>query len=156
VVEASLALLVSSNDMRFTSGTDTWIGGGGWAATRTGGEAATRPLDLRSATVRLQRVRAFMRVTRRAKGSACCPGAGAGGSASLTPPARRCEPVALLSDAGGPSPLTGDRQKPGCYQSRLVYGVACQLDGRLGTRNTVPSRARRASENLDAVALCRI
>jgi hypothetical protein len=111
VVEASSTLVVSSTGMRFTSGTDTWIGGGARAATWTGGEAATRPLAVRYATVHLQRVRAFMRVTRSAKGSACCPGTGAGGSASLTQPGRRCEPVAQLSDAGGPSPLTEDRQK---------------------------------------------
>jgi hypothetical protein len=112
VVETSLALLVSSTDMRFTSGTDTWIGGGARAATWTAGEAETRPLAVCYATVHPQRVRAFMRVTRRAKGSACCPSARASGSASLTGPGRRREPLALLSDAGGPSPLTEDRQKP--------------------------------------------
>jgi hypothetical protein len=133
VVEASLQRLVSSTDMGFSSGTDTWIGDGALTATPTGGEA-TRPPVERYVTGRLLRVRAFMRVTRRAKGSTCCQSVGSGRSPRLTRHGGRRESVALWSEAGGPSPLTEDRQKPRCLR-----------DGMHGTRNTVPSRAQRLS-----------
>lgn len=126
VVETSLQRLVSSTDMRFSSGIDTWIGDGGLAALPTGAEARRPPVE-RYVTGRLLRARAFMRVTRRAKGSTCCRSVGSGGWPRLSRHGRRRESVALWSEAGGPNPLTEDRQKP---------------PGRLhGTRNTVPSRA---------------
>jgi hypothetical protein len=129
VVETSLQRLVSSTDMGFSVGTDTWIGDGALAATPTGGEA-TRPPVERNVAGRLLRVRAFMRVTQRAQGSTCCQSVGSGGSPRLTRHGGRRESVALWSGAGGPSPLTEDRQKP--------RGT---VDGMHGTRNTVPSRA---------------
>jgi DNA-binding Xre family transcriptional regulator len=118
--------------MSFRTEADTGIGDGARAATLMGGKAATRPV--RSAIGRLQRVRAFMRVTRRAIGSTCGRREWTGGAVWLNPYGSRREPVTLLFDAGGPGPLTEDRQKP----RRL-------LDGMHGTRNTVPSRAARPS-----------
>jgi hypothetical protein len=105
---------VSSTRMTFTAGTDSGIGDGARAATPTGGEAATRLPVGRYATGGRQRVRAFMRVTRSAMGSTCCRSVEAGGSARLTPHGGRRRPVGLWSDAGGPGPLTEDRQKPHC------------------------------------------
>jgi len=58
---------------------------------------------------------------------------------------RRSLTPRMRLDSGGPALLTEDRQEPGCGQSRRVCGVASQVDGRLGTRNTVPSRAERLS-----------
>ena len=82
------------------------------AATLMGGIAALRPPAVRPATGRLQRVRAFMRVTRRADGPTCGRSVGTGGAVWLTPHDSRSEPVTLWSDAGGPGSLTEDRQKP--------------------------------------------
>src|SRR5712692_6629876 len=110
-VETSPLSLVSSTDMTLTAGTDRGIGDGARAATPTGGKGATRPPVVRYATGRLHRVRACMRVTRRAKGSTCYGSVEAGGSAWPTPHGGRREPVGPCSDAGGPGPLTEDRQK---------------------------------------------
>jgi hypothetical protein len=97
--------------MTATVGTDNRIGGSPQAATSRGGEVATRPPVVRYAAGNLQRVRAFMRVTRSANGSTCCRSVKAGGSASRPPNGGRRERVALWSDAGGPGPLTEDRKK---------------------------------------------
>lgn len=91
---------------------ETGIGDGPLAATPACREAATQPPIGRYVAGQLLRVRAFMRVTRRAKRSACSRSVGAGGSSRLTRHGGSWEPVALLSGAGGPSPLTEDRQKP--------------------------------------------
>jgi hypothetical protein len=112
VVETSLQSLVPSTCMASATETDTGIGDGGRAATLLGGEAATRPPAVRSAVGRLQRVRAFMRVTRRATGPTYGRWVWTGGAVWLTPHGSRREPVTLLFDAGGPGPLTEDRQKP--------------------------------------------
>jgi hypothetical protein len=111
VVETSLQSLVPSTGMASATETDSGIGDGALAATLMGGEAATRPLAARSAVGRLQRVRAFMRVTRSAKRSTCCGSVEAGGSGWLTTPGGRRELVAPWPDAGGPGLLTEDRQK---------------------------------------------
>jgi len=65
-------------------GADTWIGDRAPAAALVGGKAATRRLTVRSATGRLQRVRAAMRVTRRATGSTYGRRVGTGGAMWLT------------------------------------------------------------------------
>ncbi len=103
--------MVSSTGMTFIAGTDS-----GDRRPRAGGDAdgrrsPTRPPVVRYATCSLQRVRAFMRVTRSAIGSTCCGSVEASGSARLTPRGGRRRPVGLLSDVGGPGPLTEDRQK---------------------------------------------
>jgi hypothetical protein len=111
VVEASLALLVSSTDMRFTSGTDTWIGGGARAATSSGWEAATRPLT-RALRDRPPAARARIHARDATRQKVGVLPRRRGGRLGVADPARRkVAPVALLSDAGGPSPLTEDRQK---------------------------------------------
>ena len=97
---------------------ETGIGDGALAATPTGGEAAAGPPVERYVAGRLLRVRAFMRVTRRARRWTCCRSAVAGGSPRLTRLGGRAEPVALLYGVSGPSPLTEDRQKPRCRQFR--------------------------------------
>ena len=117
-------------DMSFGTGLTQGIGVSARAATLMGGKAATRPLAVRSAIARLQRVRAFMRVTQRATGSMCGRRAWTGGAVWLTPHGSRHEPVTLLFDAGGPGPLTEDRQKP-----------RRRMDGMHETRNTVHSIA---------------
>ena len=122
--------MVSSTGMTSTAGIGAAIGEGAPAATPTGRAAATRRLGARFAMGSLQRVRAFMRVTRSAKAATCCVRAEKAGSARRAPHGDRREPPGLWSDAGGPSPLTVDRQKP-----------RCRLDRMHGTRNTVPSRA---------------
>ncbi len=90
---------------------DIGIGDGARAATLMGGEAAPRLPVVRSAPGGLQRVRAFMRVTQRATGSTCGRSVWTVGAVRLTPHGSRREPVTLLFDAGGPGPLTEDRQK---------------------------------------------
>jgi hypothetical protein len=96
------------------------------------------------------RVRAPERATRSANGSVCSHRERTvESSARKSPGGRRRRSEKRLQFApGGPGPLTEDRQKPECRQARLVCGVARQLYGRLGTRNTVPSiafvRAERA------------
>jgi hypothetical protein len=112
VVETSLQSLVPSTGMASATETDTGIGYGTRAATLMGGQAATRPLGIRSAVGRLQRVRACMRVTRRATGPTYGRWVWMGGAMWLTTHGSRREPVTLLFDAGGPGPLTEDRQKP--------------------------------------------
>ncbi len=97
--------------MSFRPEADTGIGDGARAATLMGGEAATPPLAMGSALVGLQRVRAFMRATRRAAGSTIGRSLLTGGTVWLTPHGSRREPATPLSDAGGPGPLTEDRQK---------------------------------------------
>jgi len=124
--------MVSSTGMTLTAGIDAGMGEGARAASPTGRAAATRWLAVRYATSSPQRVRAFMRVSRSAKASTCCGRAEAAVSARRARHGGRRERAALWFDAGGPGPLTEDRQKP---RSRL--------DGRRGTRNTVPSRAPR-------------
>jgi hypothetical protein len=111
VVETSLEPVVPSTGMASPTETDTGIEDGARAATLMRGEAATQPLAVRSAVGRLQRVRAFMRVTRRATGPTCGRWVRTGGAVWLTPHGSRREPVTLLFDAGGPGPLTEDRQK---------------------------------------------
>src|SRR5712692_5956879 len=108
--------------MTFTVGTDNGIGDGARAATPTGREATTPPPFLRYATGSTQRVRAFMRVTRRAKGSTCCRSVQVGGSAWPIPDGGRREPAMLWSDVGGPSLLTEDRQKP-CHAVEGMHGT---------------------------------
>ncbi len=110
MVETSLKPVVSLSAMSPRS-LDDEIGDSERAATLTGGKVATRPLAVRSAAGRLQRVRAFMRVTQRATGPICGRRALTGGAARLTPHSSRRKPVTLLFDAGGPGPLTEDRQK---------------------------------------------
>jgi hypothetical protein len=97
--------------VRFRTGADAGIGDRPRAATLMGGKATTRSLAMRSAVGRLQRVRAFMRVTQRANWSTCGRRAWTGGAVRLTPHGSRREPVTWLFDAGGPGPLTEDRQK---------------------------------------------
>jgi hypothetical protein len=111
VVETSLVLVLPLPGMSFRTEAGTGIRDGARAATLMGGKAATRPLAVRSATGRLQRVRAFMRVTRRAARSTCGRNVSTSGVVWLTPYGSRREPVTPLSDAGGPGPLTEDRQK---------------------------------------------
>jgi hypothetical protein len=127
--------------MASATATDTGIGDGARVATLMGGEAATRPLAVRSAGGRLQRVRAFMRVTRRATGPTYGRWVWTGRAMWLTPHGSRREPVTLLFDAGGPGLLTEDRQKPRSRSTRLVSGAFCRSEGMHGTRNTVPSIA---------------
>ena len=98
--------------MKSTAGIDVGIGGGALAAAATSRAAATRRLAVRYATGSPQRVRAFMRVTRNAKASARCGRAEKAGAARRAPHGDRRKPAALWFDAGGPSPLTEDRQKP--------------------------------------------
>jgi hypothetical protein len=141
VVETSLQSLVPSTDMASATATDTGIGDGARVATLMGGEAATRPLAVRSAGGRLQRVRAFMRVTRRATGPTYGRWVWTGGAMWLTPHGSRREPVTLLFDAGGPGLLTEDRQKPRSRFDRLASGASCRSGGMHGTRNTVHSIA---------------
>jgi hypothetical protein len=112
VVETSPPVLVSSTGMTLPTGTDIGIANGARAATLTGGEAATRPPAVRSAIGWLQRVRALMRVTRRASGSTCGRSVWTGEAEWLTPNGSRRERVMPLCGAGGPGPLTEDRQKP--------------------------------------------
>jgi hypothetical protein len=126
VVETSLVVVVSSAGMTSTTGTDTRIGDGARAVTLIGGEDATRPSAVRSAIGRLQRVRAFMRVTRRATRSTCGRSVWMGGSAWLTPHGSRRESVTLRSDTGGPDPLTEDRQEPRSRCATLVVGAHCR------------------------------
>ena len=104
--------MVSSTGMTLTAGIEIGIADGARAVTATGWGAAPRRRDVRCATGSLQRVRAFMRVTRSAKVSTCCVRAEKAGSARRTLPEERREPAGLWFDAGGPSPLTEDRQKP--------------------------------------------
>jgi hypothetical protein len=111
VVETSLVLVLPLPGMSFRTGPGTGIEDSARVPMLMGGEAATRPLAVRSAKGRLQRVRAFMRVTRSATGSTCGRRAWTGGAVWLTPHGSRREPVTRLFDAGGPDPLTEDRQK---------------------------------------------
>jgi hypothetical protein len=120
--------------MSFRTEADAWIGDGARAATLIGGKAATRPPAVRYATGRLQRVRAFMCATRRATGSACGRSVWTGGAGRLTPHGSRSAPVTLWSDAGGPDPLTEDRQKPS-RQLRGTYGLGCRPPLRRKARN---------------------
>jgi hypothetical protein len=130
VVETSLCSLVPSIGMASTMETDTGIGDGTRAVSPAGGNAARGTPAVRCATGFLQRVRAFMRVTRSANGSLDCRRVKAGCSPWRTPHQGRRGSVRLSSDAGGPGPLTEDRQKP----RRLLIGMH-------ETRNTVPSIA---------------
>ena len=145
VVETSLCSLVPSIDMTSAMETDTRIRHGTRAGTPAGEDAATWTPSVRCAAGCLPRVRAFMRVTRRATRSTCVRSVWTGGAVWVTPHGRRHEPATLGSDAGGPGPLTEDRQKPrrpqcGTYGS----GRLPHPDGRHGTRNTVPSVAALA------------
>jgi hypothetical protein len=91
-----------------------------------------------------QRVRAPERATRSANGSGCCQSETTCESpARQSPHARRRRSESLLPfAAGGPGPLTEDRQKPSGRQfGACELGRQPRLDGRHGTRNTVPSRA---------------
>jgi len=115
------------------------------AAPPTRRDAATRLGAVRYATVGgLQRVRAFMRVTRSAKAPAWCGAVRAASSARRILPGGRRDPAGLWFDGGGPSRLTEDRQKPSCRKPRSCCGVfrRTRSDGWHGTRITVPSRAR--------------
>jgi len=112
VVETSLQSLVPSTGMASTTETDTGIGGGTRAAAPAGGNAATRTQAVRYAAGCLQRVRAFMRVTRSANGLLDCRRVPAGCSARRIPHRGRRGSVRPSSDASGPGPLTEDRQKP--------------------------------------------
>jgi hypothetical protein len=138
--------MVSSTRMTLTAGIDARIGEGTPAATPMGRAAAPCWLAVRDAMGSPQRVRAFMRVTRRAKASTCCGRVEAADSARRTARGDRRKPAGVWFGPGGPSPLTEDRQKP----NRRRCG-ACELagmlypDGRRGTRNTVPSRADQLS-----------
>lgn len=116
VVETSLALVMPLPGMRIRTVPGTGIGDSARAAMLIGGEAATRPLAMRSAAGRPQRVRAFMRVALRVARSTTGRSVWTGGAVWLTPHGSRREPVTLLFNAGGPSLLTEDRQKPeqGC------------------------------------------
>jgi hypothetical protein len=144
VVETSLVLVNDMAGMSFQKGAETGQGDGARAAALVGGEAATRPPAVRSATSRLQRVRAFMRVTQRATGSTCGGRVWTACAVRLTPHGSRREPVTLLFDAGGPGPLTEDRQKPlGLQSADCELGRYVRLDGKHGTCNTVPSGAAR-------------
>jgi hypothetical protein len=98
--------------MTSTVGIDAGIGEGAPAATPAGRAAATHRLAARYATGSLQRVRAFMRVTRSPKASTWCGRVEEAGSARRTVPGDRRKPAGLWFDVGGPSPLTEDRQKP--------------------------------------------
>lgn len=111
VVETSLRSLVPSIGMASTMGTETGIGDGTRAVSPAGEDAATRTPAVRCAAGCLQRVRAFMRVTRSANGLLDCRRVKAGCSAWRTPHRGRRGSVRLSSDAGGPGPLTEDRQK---------------------------------------------
>jgi len=105
------------------------------------GDVKDRPV-VRYATGSPQRVRAFMRVMRRAKASTCCGRVEAAGAAQRPPHGDRREPAGEWSDAGGPSPLTEDRQKPNRRQCGTQgVGLLRHSEGRRGTRNSVPSRA---------------
>jgi hypothetical protein len=141
VVETSLPVLVPSIGMGSTMETDTRIGDGKRAVSPAGGDAATRTPAVRCAVGRLQRVRACMRVTRSAKGLPDCERVTPGCSGRARHRGRRGS-VRLLSDAGGPGPLTEDCQKPSrrwCEAHTLRRPP--RSDGMHGTRNTVPSIA---------------
>ncbi len=114
VIETYLLSMVSSTGMTLTAGIDAGIEEGALAATPTGRATATRRIAARYATSGVQRVRAFMRVTRSAKAWRCCGYVEAVTSARRDPHAVRREPAGLRFDAGGPSPLTEDRQRPRC------------------------------------------
>ncbi len=141
-VETSLPSLVSSTGMTSTAGTDTGIGDGARAATPTGGGTGRRRPSVRYGTGTPQRVRAFMRVTRSAKGLTWNQSVEAGGPPWRTPLGGGRAPVWLWSDAGGPGPLTEGRQKKRRPQrGACALGRLPRRDGMHGTRNTVPSIA---------------
>jgi hypothetical protein len=97
----------------FRTGADVRTGDRARAATLMGGKAATWLPAARSAIGRLQRVRAFMRVQRRATNSMYGRRVWPDGSVWLSSPGSRREPVTLSFDSSGPGPLTEDRPKTG-------------------------------------------
>jgi hypothetical protein len=108
-VETSLKPVVSLSAMSPRSSDDE-IENSALGATPNRGEAAALSPLGRHGTCRLPRVRAFMRVTRRAEGSTRCRSEQTGGSPRLSTHVGGCEPCAPWFDAGGPGPLTKDRQ----------------------------------------------
>ncbi len=137
--------MVSLITMSGCSAANTGIGAGSSPVLRAGGEALPRVAAEQLTTDRPPRVRAPGRATRSANGSRRCQiGITVGSSARQLPHAQRRRSENWLQfAAGGPGPLTEDRQKPG----RAVEGVH-------GTRNTVPSRAERPSGKPPVLARC--
>jgi hypothetical protein len=126
-------------DVTFRRTVNTGIGAGTSPALPTGGECWPQTPAEPLAMDGLERVRALGRAARSANESGCCQSDGpVESSARQSPHARRRPSEKRLQFvAGGPSPLTEDRQKT----RHLAEGMH-------GTRNTVPSRApTQASED---------
>jgi hypothetical protein len=102
---------LSAMSPRFAA--DTGIGAASSAALPTGGEGSPEAPANQLAKLGSQRVRAHGRATRSANGSGCCPNElTVGASTSRSPHARRRRSESRLQTAaGGPGPLTEDRQK---------------------------------------------
>ena len=130
--------------MAARSAANTWIGADASPAMPTAGGALPRTPVEQLATDGPQRERALGRATRSANGSGLCQRETTVElSARLSPHARRrWSEHRLQFAAGGPGPLTEDRQKPSRQQcGACELGRQPRLDARHGTRNTVPSRA---------------
>jgi hypothetical protein len=104
---------LSAMSPRFAA--DTRIGAASSAALPTGGEGSSEAPAKQLAKLGSQRVRALGRATRSANGSGCSPSELTfGASTSRSPHARRRRSDSRLQiAAGGPGPLTEDRQKTG-------------------------------------------
>jgi len=126
-----------------TNALESGIEEGARAAASPRWGATTRRPAVHHATGSPQRVGAFLRVTRSAKVSACYGRGERAGATRRTLHGDRRKPTGLWFDAGGPSPLTEDRQKPRCRQcGAFAFGSLLHSNGWHGTRNTVLSRAR--------------
>jgi hypothetical protein len=116
--------------MSLRSADNTEIGADASAALPKGGEALPRTPVEQLAIDRPQRVRALGRATRSANGSGCCQSRPTVESSARQSPHARRRPSEnrLQFAAGGPDPLTEDRQKPGhpqfgaCVLGRLALG----------------------------------
>jgi hypothetical protein len=122
---------------------NTGIGADASAALPAGGEVLPRPPAGQLAMDRPQRVRALGRATRSANGSGCWQSEPTVKSLTRQSPhaRRRAAENRLQFAAGGPGPLTEDRQKPQTRCAQVAGGAPCCSEGMHGTRNTVPSIA---------------
>jgi hypothetical protein len=99
--------------MSLTADTDSGIRAASRAVSLTCSDASPRSPDERSAIAGPQRVRALGRATRSANGCGGCQSAGTVGLSARQSlnAGRRRSGARLRFDAGGPGPLTEDRQK---------------------------------------------